>query len=63
MNPILEDAIKKFLEHGYLVTKKQAAKLSGISEGRITQKISEGKLITVKIADLEMIRLKDITEK
>ena len=62
MNQILEDAIKKFLEHGYLVTKKQAAKLSGISEGRITQKISEGKLITVKIADLEMIRLKDITE-
>lgn len=62
MNEIQEDAIKKFLEHGYLITKKQAAKLSGVSEGRITQKISEGKLITVKIADLEMIRLKDITE-
>ena len=62
MNEILEDAIKKFLEHGYLITKRQAAKLSGVSEGRITQKISEGKLSTVKIADLEMIRLKDITE-
>lgn len=45
-----------------LITTKEAAKLSGISEVRVRQLILEGKLLSQKFGRFNLIRKKDLSK-
>ena len=62
MNEKFQEATEIFLLNGFLVTQAQAAKIKGITPGRINQMISEGKITGVKILGTVMVRLSELKE-
>ena len=57
---MFEEITKIFLNNGFLITKAQTARLLGVKKPRITQMIKEGKLNTVKVLGVEMIKFSEL---